>query len=274
MNDIFSKRRGYQSPDKEITIREDAPVGLRMYLPAIYYELKREPSEVRALVCRTLRIAPDADNWSEIPNIQQEVQYLLADCEWFKIYDIIEKLAVNLTYPEEKEFFHKEINSFFHENGIGWKLIDNLIELRGDKEFETAISVVEVVLEERGIKTAQTEIKEAIIDMSRRPNPDITGAIQHSLAALECVVREVTGSPKQTLGDLIKNNNAIVPSPLDVAITKMWGFSSEQGRHLQEGREPSFEEAELMVHLSASICTYLSKKNFKIVEETEDKLPF
>ena len=39
-----------------------------------------------------------------------------------------------------------------------------------------------------------------------------------------------------------------------------WGFSSEQGRHLREGRPPKIDEAELLVHLSASICLYLSKK--------------
>ena len=39
-------------------------------------------------------------------------------------------------------------------------------------------------------------------------------------------------------------------------------FASEQGRHLKEGGEPNYEEAELVVHLSASLCAYLAKKNF------------
>lgn len=101
--------------------------------------------------------------------------------------------------------------------------------------------------------TSQSEIKEAITDLSRRPIPEITGSIQHSLAALECVCREVTRDKKATLGTLINDHPNIVPKPLDDAIKKIWG-ASEQGRH------PSYEEAELLVYLSASLCVYLTNK--------------
>ena len=274
MNDTFSKRNGFKIPDKKITIREDAPHNLRDFIPNVYYGLNIQPSTVRKIVCQTLRVSPDKGNWGEYPYISQEVQSLLSECEWFKVYDIIERLACNLRDPRNNLLFHEEINSFFCENGIGWKLITGRIELRGDEDFETAISVVEEVLEERGIETATTEIKEAILDLSRRPNADTTGAIQHSLAALECIARTVTGASGLTLGALIKKHKDIVPPPLDSLIEKMWGFSSEQGRHLREGEEPHFEEAELLVHLSASICTYLGKKNIQIKENEIDDSPF
>lgn len=32
------------------------------------------------------------------------------------------------------------------------------------------------------------------------------------------------------------------------------------GRHLREGREPSYDEAELAVHVAAGVSRYLSKK--------------
>ncbi|CAG0941078.1 hypothetical protein BROC_01266 [Candidatus Brocadiaceae bacterium] len=83
---------------------------------------------------------------------------------------------------------------------------------------------------------------------------------------MECVAREITGDKKLTLGELIKKNREIVPAPLDTVIEKMWGFSSEQGRHLQEGKEPAFEEVELLVGLSASISTYLARKSPKFKE--------
>ncbi len=110
------------------------------------------------------------------------------------------------------------------------------------------------------LQTAKSEIEEAIHDLSRRPKPDITGAIQHALACLECVCREVTGDKKSTLGDLMKKATGIIPSPLDQAITKIWGFTSEQGRHLREGQEPDYLEAELVVEITAAISTYLGKK--------------
>lgn len=266
MPELFSKRLGIEVPEKEITIRNDAPAELRAYIPEVYYEINKYPSEVRSIVCRALRTAPDQDNWSD-NNVKWEVQCLLAECDWYKIYDIIEILASKLSSESDIKYFHEEINAYFKEKGIGWKLENGRIESRGDEEFEVAVKDVVQILEERELSTAKREINEAIKCISRRPEADITGAIQHSLAALECVSREVAGDKKMTLGELIKNHPEMVPVPLDKAISMMWGFSSEQGRHLREGRTPKFEEAELMVHLSASLCSYLGKKHIEKKEQ-------
>lgn len=110
-----------------------------------------------------------------------------------------------------------------------------------------------------GKQTTATELHEALRDLSRRPNPELTGAIQHGIAALECLSKDLTGS-KDTLGTLVKNNPALFPSPLGDAISKVYGFASNNGRHLNEGGEPSFEEAELVVGLSGVLCRYLGRK--------------
>lgn len=102
--------------------------------------------------------------------------------------------------------------------------------------------------------TAANEIHEALTDISRRPTADVTGAIQHAMAALECVAREVDGS-SDTLGRII--GRLTLPAPLDGALHKLWGFASEQGRHIQEGREPRFEEAELVVTVASAVSVYL-----------------
>ena len=120
---------------------------------------------------------------------------------------------------------------------------NKVIDLQGDEIFEVTPECA----------------KEAIKDLSRRPDPEITGAIRHSLAALECLSRKVTGEPTMTLGKLIKENPQIVPQPLNDVVAKIFGFASIKGRHLEEGYDPTFEEAELMVYLSAAICTYLCK---------------
>jgi len=75
------------------------------------------------------------------------------------------------------------------------------------------------------------------------------------MAALECVVRDVTGQPSKTLGQLI--SDLTMPKPMDTALEKLWGFASEQGRHIREGREPRFEEAELVVMIASAVSTYL-----------------
>ncbi len=50
-----------------------------------------------------------------------------------------------------------------------------------------------------------------------------------------------------------------IPAPLDDALAKLWGYSSERGRHIREGAEPTFEEAELVVTMAAAMCSYLAR---------------
>lgn len=258
--ETFSKRQGFFSlKEKEITVREDAPEGLRGFIKMAFYDLNKNPSDLRAITSRVLKIPPDSNNWSEFPNIDWEVGQHLEKCEWYLVYDIIEAIIQKLN-PKEKETFTNEINEYFITNGIGWKIVNGQIETRGDEVFETAVKKVVSVLDKAKLQTAETEIREALNDLSRRPNPDITGAIQHSLACLECVTREFTGDKKSTLGDLMKKYPGVIPSPLDQAVTKIWGFTSEQGRHLREGEAPEYLEAELVVEVTSAIATYLGKK--------------
>jgi len=271
----FSKRHGLSViREKEITVREDAPEGLRGYIRMAFYELKKYPSDLRKVTTRVLRIPPDSGNWSDFPNIDLEVDSHLKECDWYYVYDIIEAIILILD-PLDADKFSKEINEYFLINGIGWKIVNGLIETRGDELFETSVKTAITVLESAKLETAQNEIKEALQDLSRRPTPDITGAIQHSLACLECVAREFTGDKISTLGELMKKFPGAIPSPLDQAVTKIWGFTSEQGRHLREGQVPDYLEAELVVEVTAAISTYLGKKlggakSLNIV----DNLPF
>jgi|LauGreDrversion4_2_1035121.scaffolds.fasta_scaffold09165_5 hypothetical protein len=258
--DTFSRRHGLLPlKEKEITIREDAPRELRGFVQMAFYNLNKKPSDLRKITSRVLRTPPDNINWSEFPNIQSEVSQHLESCEWYVVYDIIEAIIEKLN-PVEQEQFINEVNDHFVANGIGWKIVNGQIETRGDEVFETAVNNVVSVLEAGKLQTAKTEIREALNDLSRRPTPDITGAIQHSVACLECVIREFTGNKKSTLGDLMKKFPGVIPSPLDKAIENIWGFSSEKGRHLREGEAPEYLEAELVVEVTSAISTYLGKK--------------
>ncbi|MBW2202169.1 MAG: hypothetical protein JRF71_15295 [Deltaproteobacteria bacterium] len=263
MNDSFSRRHGFHPVAKEIKVRQDAPYELRGVLVEIAYATGFRPKTLRSVVCRALRRRPDPGNWSPYPNIDSEIRNLLDECEWYKVYDVIEEIyqavSLNSSLGDPAEF-DREINSYFKDEGIGWQLISGRIEVRGEEGFEFGIHEAHQTLEESGLRTASTEIHEAISDLSRRPDPDITGAIQHSMASLECVAREVCGNQKATLGEILKKHPELIPKPLDISVEKAWGFASEMGRHLREGRVPTFEEAELVLGLCALVSVYLVKK--------------
>ena len=271
-NKRFSDRLGLDSSStKEIVVRNDAPDGLRGASIIIANEAGLSPIPKRSLICRVLRERPDSNNWSEYP-IADEVEQLIDNCEWFEVYDIIEEIYKVLfksygiykdTDMSSAEYFSKEINKYFKKEGIGWQLKDGQVQIRGTEVFEETTKKAIDILDIAEKETARHEIHQALSDLSRRPTPDITGAIQHSLAALECVARDACGDSKATLGEIIKKYSNIIPSPLDKSIEKAWGYASEFGRHLREGKTPEFEEAELLVGIASAVVTYLVKKSFK-----------
>lgn len=66
-----------------------------------------------------------------------------------------------------------------------------------------------------------------------------------------------TGDRNSTLGDLIKKQKIDVPQPLDEAIKKLWGFASENGRHVKAEKTPSEADARLVVGICACLSAYL-----------------
>ena len=259
MIERFSTRHGYDNAAPEITVREDAPRELRSVVVDIAYEAGLTPGQLREVVCRVLRIQADPYNWSDFPNIDREVRLALRGCEWSGVYDVIEEIPGAITDGSPAEFEY-ELNMYFIRKGIGWQITDGLIEVRGPEPFEVAISGALDNLSESDRETAHTELREALSDLSRRP-VDKTGAVQHAVAAMECVARDISGDSNATLGRLINQNPGMLPRPLDTAVEKIWGYASNRGRHLREGETISYEEAELIVTISAAVCSYLVQNN-------------
>jgi len=260
MPERFSDRHGYRGADQEVSVHEDAPEGLRFAIPLIAQGIGMSPSEMRRIVCQVLLIRPDPSNWSEYPNVWREVNELIESCEWFKVYDVAEALHhhLKLHFPDKAPTFQDRLNQYFKENGIGWEIADGQILYRGSESFTEAIREAAGVLNETGRRVAANEIHEALQDISRRPSPDVTGAIQHAMAALECTARDVTGEPNLTLGRLVPRLG--LAPPLDTAVEKMWGYASERARHIREGQEVITEEAELVVSVACAVCTFLTRR--------------
>lgn len=268
----FSERHGLAPEEPEVTIREEAPEELRGIVVDFAYRCDLTPQDLRRILCEVLMRRPDENNWSGFPNVNGEVRDLLDECEWYEVYDIIEAIAKHLQTDENDPFvayasderqderFMGLLNTYFRKRGIGYQLIAGRIEVRGPEAFEVAVQTAHAQLKSAGLPTAAKEMHEALRDLSRRPTPDTTGAIQHAMAAAECVARTAANDPKATLGDILKGHPGLVPRPLDEALSKMWGYASETARHLREGREPGYEEAELAVVTAAGVVIYLEKK--------------
>ncbi len=252
----FSKKYEFSSTPT-IQFRHDAPEGLRYaVIQAAHNHLTYD--QIRTSVCRTLNIAPDRDNWSGIPNIRDEVECLLNNAEWYRVYDVIEDLVLFMkdTFAGYKvDDFVSKINEIFVDIGAGWQLVaDAGIMMRGDADFEETVADARRALLTTRYEVAEKEIREALADLSRRPEADLTGAIHHALGSLEATLRCMCNS-NERFSSLVKTVD--LPKPLDEVLKKMWGFSSNFGRHVSPTNVPTAREARLVVHMSSAFCRYL-----------------
>lgn len=250
----------------------EAPELLRIFVYELLYMFMPKSTisainDLNNFVCTTTYIPP-AGNWNE-PYLSNEIKYNILNAEWQYVYDIIERFHGKIKSQESKCGYISEVNRFFLKSGGGWRLTDEgSIVFRGGDSFNLAVRNVA----NGGCissSNVENEIKEAIADISKRPDPDITGAIQHSMAGLECLCRKI-GCSKSTLGDLLQKHKGIIPPPLNDAVKKMWGYASENGRHIVDKKKSGYKEAELVVSVSCALINYLSDERFKQIED----LPF
>jgi hypothetical protein len=262
IGDSFSKRQGLQAA-KPITIWEDAPKEFRRaVLVAARDDCKFSVHLLREVVCKVLRQKPNS-NWSDGP-VWDDAEHRVEFCAWNKVYDIIEEIWASFDkrtgvrvagkMVAACDVFEHKVNELTAEFGIGWQLTGGLVQARGDEAHEVILRNAETALDEAGKATALNETREAIADISRRPSPDLTGAITHAMAALECVARDVAGETNPTLGELLRKHPGLLPKPLDQAVEKLWGYASNNARHAKEGNAPTREEAMLIVGLVAALA--------------------
>lgn len=268
----FSRRHQYVGDPTEITIREGAPESLRVAVLEAVRALRWSPRRIRQVLCGVLRVRPDVGNWSD-QNIWDEIDHLIHNlnaCPWFRVYDFIEAVhreiaatrAMTGGAGDEDHQFATAINACFLEEGIGWQLTEEgQIVTRGTEAFETVVGGAVDALNETNRPTAAGCVHAAVRALSLRPTADLRGAINNAMGALEAVARDVTGDDQATLGQIITRNPQLLPTqPLRSAASQLWGYASNEARHVREGPEPQREDAELVVGLAAVLVTYLTRQ--------------
>ena len=118
-----------------------------------------------------------------------------------------------------------------------------------------------------GFPRAANEMQEAVHDLQRVP-PDCTGAMQHAGAALEAIARSISGKQKYSFGKIM--NLLDLPPPMDDVAHKLWGFVSENGRHIREDRSVDFATAKLSVICICAVCEFLGAPMQNQIMHTND----
>ena len=95
--DGFSDRHGYRETDAEITVRDDAPPGLRSAILTIADQVGVSPSGMYRALQKILLISPTS-NWAD-HFILSEVHDLINHCRWYHVYDIAKRCTIALADP-------------------------------------------------------------------------------------------------------------------------------------------------------------------------------
>lgn len=201
----------------------------------------------------------------------KELEAFRADAAWYQLYDLAEQIFSDLDFYEEESRFpgfdeepraypmHNDITRFFELAGIGWKMEGGRIVSRFDPAFEDSVRDAEEILEKAGRTVAAMQLREAMTALSRRPEPNVSGAVIHAMNAFEALARDVTGLPKATMGEIVKKRRDLFPKPLDKSLETLWGYASTEARHGSEERGVALKEATLLVRLAAALIVYVSE---------------
>ncbi len=273
MSERFSDRHGFGGDVTEIRILQDFPTEHREAIIWIAEQSGVDVFSVRKAMVQVLFTSVDTSDWS--PDFaRRSMMNTLNGCDWWDVYDIAEEVYKIVDDHMQKKYTDL-LNRFFMREGFGWEMRDGLIEYRGAEPFAIVTKSAEKVLASRGFDRAANEVREAMRDISRRPEPDITGAATHALGALEAVARKDTGK-KDPLGQLIPF--LALQAPLDKVAHKLWGFASNTARHMSEERHIDADEAEFTVTVACALATLIAKRHPPIdtVKSTmdADDLPF
>ncbi len=258
----FSSRYGYHerayvAPSD--LVREDAPEPVRVGFLAIFEE-RLGPSGLRDVACKVLRKRPDVGNWSEYPNIWDEVQELVHRAPWQRFYDIVEA-AIGEIPSYNRVAVTEELNDLFAEEHLAWHIVDGQVTLRTGDVTDEVIAHALRGLEEAGRPTAAGELQKAITALSRRPEPDTRDAVRCAAGAMEALARDITGDRTATLGEILrKKGSVLLAEPLPKAFSMIWGYASDVARHVDERKEPTLEEALFVVGVVGSSIALLSRR--------------
>lgn len=271
----FSRRHGYgETVPLGEPIREDAPESVRVgFLQLVEGRLR--PYGVREVAARVLRKRPDPNNWSEYPNVWTEAEDLVLEAPWYRFYDIVE--AAIKSYRQggaaasyelfagnaDADVLVDELNRLFFEENIAWHVVEDQVALRIGEAGDAVVSRAIDNLEQASRPTAASELRKAVLALSRRPEPDTRDAVRSALGALEANARDITGDRNATLGEILKRHRetgVLLPPPLVIAFEKTWGYANDVARHVDETKAPTIEEAVLVVGLVASAVAFLANK--------------
>ena len=190
--------------------------------------------------------------------IIKQIRNYFFTCEWFGVYDFLEFV---IEYSENINFT-RALNHILERELSGYRLIDSSFVPVTD---EIEVEAIQSALTDGPFIGVQAHLKQALKHLSRRENPDYRNSIKESISAVESMAQEMTGNPKASLGEALKQlerTNRLHGS-LKKGFSAIYGYTSgEDGIRHAMLSEPdiSVNDAKFFLISCASFINYLKSK--------------
>jgi hypothetical protein len=219
-----------------------------------------------------LRIDRMPDDESDI---LEYAEHLIFEGQWYEIYDFMEFCLAH--YPERRfidnttDFLSAEnlraaCNRCLEREMSAWRVVDKRVTRLTSSEEIEAVEAAQAL--EDKFTPASIHITTAVNYFSDRKSPDYRNAIKEAISAVESMCRIITNNPKATLGDALKQIEAVgikLHPAFKLALEKLYGYASDQGgiRHslLEQSTTIDFEDAKYMVVSCAAFVNLLKARS-------------
>ncbi len=178
--------------------------------------------------------------------------------EWYQVLDFVE---FSSTYHKD---FTEICNGFLKKELSGYRFVNGfIVEIVSEeeiKEIEHAIAASDKY------QSVKDHLKTSLLLLSNKNNPDYRNSIKESISAVEALVKIITNSPGDTLGEALKiiETRYSIPKSLRSAFSALYGYTSSSGgiRHsfLENDIEIDIEEARFMLITCSAFINYLIHK--------------
>jgi hypothetical protein len=199
-----------------------------------------------------------ADQRPEYPSkILKAIRDFFFGHEWYEIYDFLEWVV---SYLDQAGSKYEEIFNIILERELsGYRFVDGkLVDITDKQE----IAMLEQAIDDSKFSGASAHLKRALDLLADRKAPDYRNSIKESISAVESVARQISESPKATLGEALKvleKRGKIHPALKD-GFLKLYGYTSdEQGiRHaMLDESKVTQADARFMLLSCTSFVNYL-----------------
>lgn len=181
---------------------------------------------------------------------------------WYEVYDFIEFVASQFKGADNTRF--KESCNYVLERELsGYRFVgEEIAPITNPAELA---AIEEALKASDRLAPVNQHLETALAMLSDRTNPDYRNSVKESVSAVEAICQRITGIPKATLGDAVKELRKSFPvhPAFEGALHKLYGYTSDANgiRHaLLEDEKLTLTDAKFMLVLSAGFVAYLIGK--------------